>query len=381
MQCPSAGRWCQLHLVVSHGIAALVLWKLPSYLTECKWVNYSATGHWDSSTFCVMASVSVGRTAKQMTPPRPVWVKDGRTSNTQLLERMVNYTTLSTQRVLHTHILELGERLCPSSSPSSPPGTGPSPGPVQSPHSPSSKQLVGAAAGGDKPWTQVFTQLAEEEKERALKKQSESLQASFAQALSSRDRLEAELRQGQRVELLARFEQERAGLRAQTERETRLAVEEACERLRTQLLREAEETRRRETETFQAEAQERLKQRVQEVEKRVRAECEAVAQRDRETLQDGHTDELSQLQGRIQQLEGRLRSVTREKMQYESEFKKVQCSYRQFVDLTESSLHSDYLLKLRRLGREPGLTETEVQTDDIVIVRPTPWPLSRGKVH
>ena len=45
---------------------------------------------------------------------------------------------------------------------------------------------------------------------------------------------------------------------------------------------------------------------------------------------------------------------------------RLQCSYRQFVDLTESSLHSDYLLKLRRLGREPGYTDVAVQTDDVI---------------
>jgi len=45
-------------------------------------------------------------------------------------------------------------------------------------------------------------------------------------------------------------------------------------------------------------------------------------------------------------------------------FQKVQASYMRFVDLTDSSLHSDYLLKPRRLGREPGLVDTATQTDD-----------------
>ncbi|KAG5853305.1 hypothetical protein ANANG_G00071750 [Anguilla anguilla] len=325
-----------------------------------------------------MAPVPVGRTERQVAPPGPVRVKDSQTSSTQLLERMINHTTLSTQRVLHNHILELGEQLRPSSSSPSP---GPAPGPAQSPYSPSSRQLVGGAIESDRPWTEVFSELAEEEKERALQQQKETLQARFAEALSARGRLEAELRQGQRVELLARFEQERAGLRARAERETRLAVEEACERLRAQALREADEARRREAEAFRTEAQERLKECVREVERRVRGECEAEAQRDRRTLQDRHAQELDQLHAKIQQLEERLDCVTREKMQYEREFKKVQCSYRQFVDLTDSSLHSDYLLKLRRLGREPGLTEAEAQTDDIISVCPTPWPLSHRRVH
>ncbi|XP_064181700.1 MAP7 domain-containing protein 1 [Anguilla rostrata] len=198
-----------------------------------------------------MAPVPVGWTERQVAPG-PVRVKDSQTSSTQLLERMINHTTLSTQRVLHNHILELGEQLRPSSSSPSP---GPSPGPAQSPYTLSSRQLVGKAIEGDRPWTEVFSELAEEEKERALQQQKETLQARFTEALSARERLEAELRQGQRVELLARFERERAGLRAQAERETGLAVEEACERLRAQALREADEARQREAEAFQTEAQ------------------------------------------------------------------------------------------------------------------------------
>ncbi|KAG7465299.1 hypothetical protein MATL_G00174890 [Megalops atlanticus] len=319
-----------------------------------------------------MAAAPLGQTAGGslggvLGPPGPVWVRGGETSSTRLLERMINRTALSTQRVLHQHITELGERLCHTSSLSSP-----SPdhthSPAQLPRSPTGKQYMGGAMTGDTPWTETLIQWAEEGKERALKQQRESLQARFTEALSARERLEAEQRQGQRVELLAQFEEQCAGLRARMEEEKELAVEEACERLRAQLLTEAEELRDREVQAVHAQALERVRQCVGEAERAVRGECEREKQRDRERLQDHHNQELRQLHSRIQRLQERLDCVTREKMQYEREFKKVQCSYRQFVDLTDSSLHSDYLLRLRRLGKEPGFTEAEVQTDDIITV-------------
>ncbi|KAI1898556.1 hypothetical protein AGOR_G00073570 [Albula goreensis] len=323
-----------------------------------------------------MTTVPIGWTMKQtaqnsLAPLRPIWVGADQTSSTNLLERMINHTTLTTQRVLHQHILEIAEQQSASTSSS---------GPAKSLHCLSSQQLVGGATEDDKPWTEVYTQLTQEDRERALQQQRESLLVQFTEALSARERLEAELRQGLQVEMQAQFEQECTGLRAKMEQEMRLTVEQACETLKAQVLKEAAEMRQREMEAVHAEAQESMKQCVYEAEERMRTECEMAAQREKQRLHDSHTRVLEQLHDRIQQLEERLDSVTREKMQYERELKKVQCSYRQFIDLTDSSLHSDYLLKLRRLGQEPGLTEAEVQTDDIITVCPPPWPYSYMKV-
>ncbi|KTG34648.1 hypothetical protein cypCar_00010287 [Cyprinus carpio] len=271
--------------------------------------------------------------------------------DTRSLEKMVNRTTLSTQRVLHAHILELGEQLCPWSSPSAPNLVNPQP--------------VTEQEQPDVPTMEEFKQLAEKEKHAALKLQEESLQARFQEALQARDRLEAEMRRELQVELQAQFRARFQGLRAQMEEDKVQAVGEACRKRQEQLHKEAEETREKIIHTVREETQECVRRCVQDAERSIREECDMKAERQKQALQDRHEEKISKLQNRIQQLQDSLEQACRERIQYEAEFKKVQASYRRFVDLTDSSLHSDYLLKLRRLGREPGLTDTATQTDEI----------------
>ncbi|XP_052456781.1 uncharacterized protein LOC128016335 [Carassius gibelio] len=280
--------------------------------------------------------------------------------DTRSLEKMVNRTTLSTQRVLHTHILELGEQLCPWSSSR-----------VRTDdHLKLAPSLVNPRPATEReqpdvPAMEEFKQLAQKEKHAALKLQEESLQAWFQEALQARDRLEAEMRRELQVELQAQFRAQFEGLRAQMEEDKVQAVGEACRKLQDQLHKEAEETREKIIHTVREETQECVRRCVQEAERSIREECHMEAEREKQALQDRHEEKISKLQNWIQQLQDSLEQACRERIQYEAEFKKVQASYKRFVDLTDSSLLSDYLLKLRRLGREPGLMDTATQTDEI----------------
>ncbi|XP_072544876.1 uncharacterized protein [Salminus brasiliensis] len=230
-----------------------------------------------------------------MSGPVRTTLSGTRRSDLSSLEKMVNKTTLTTQRVLHTHILALGEKLCSQSSSSFTMDVLH----TSVPDSSTARLPLVELAQPDHPWTEGFQQWAEEEKEKALKLQEECLRAQFQEALQARARLEAEAIQDQRVNMEAQLEARCASLRQQMEKEKMLKVREACWRLREEMRREAE----------------------MEIQKEMR--------------------------------------VVQETME------KVQASYRQFIDLTDSSLHSDYLLKLRRLGREPGLIETATQTDEV----------------
>ncbi|KAK1797194.1 hypothetical protein P4O66_008583, partial [Electrophorus voltai] len=145
---------------------------------------------------------------------------------------------------------------------------------------------------------------------------STTCEHSSRRPLQARERLGAERTQGQRVELQAQLEARCTGPREQTEGETRLAAGGA----------------------------------------------EGGVGAGERAGDEGHKRTDGGGVG-LQQLQGTLVQVSRERMWYETEFKKVQASYRQFVDLTDTSLHSDYLLKLRCLGREPGLMENTTQTD------------------
>ncbi|XP_056606931.1 uncharacterized protein si:dkey-111f13.5 isoform X1 [Triplophysa dalaica] len=275
--------------------------------------------------------------------------------DTRSLEKMVNRTTLSTQRVLHKNILDLEEQSSPCSSLN----------PKTDKHL---KSPLKPVIGWDKPDTpalEEFKMLAEKEKHTALRLQEESLRARFQEALRARDRLEAEVRLELQVELQGVFRAHCDNLRAQREEKKVQAVGEACRKLRDQLEKEAEEDRERIIQALRKENQEHVRMCVQEAVKSVCDECDMKAERERHVLQDKHAEEISELHDRLRQLQDSLEKVCRERVEYEAEFKKVQASYRRFVDLTDSSLHSDYLLKLRRLGREPGLTDTSSQTDDI----------------
>ncbi|XP_056100081.1 uncharacterized abhydrolase domain-containing protein DDB_G0269086 [Rhinichthys klamathensis goyatoka] len=280
--------------------------------------------------------------------------------DTRSLEKMVNRTTLSTQRVLHTHILELGEQLCPWSFPKARTDNHLK----LAPNMVNSRPAIGQEQP-DAPVVEEFKQLAEDEKRAALKLQEERLQARFREALRARDKLEAEMRRELQVELQAQFRARCEGLKAQMEEEKVQAVGEACRKLREQLNKEAEETREAIIQTVREETQECVRRCVQDAERSVREECDMKAEREKRVYQDRHEQEISELQNRLQQLRDSLEQACRESIQYEAEFKKVQASYMRFVDLTDSSLHSDYLLKPRRLGREPGLVDTATQTDEI----------------
>ncbi|XP_069042797.1 caldesmon [Lepisosteus oculatus] len=300
------------------------------------------------------------------------FIRGDTTSNSRLLERIVNRGTLSTQRATHRHILELGDRR--SASPAAPPPAG-------------RVEDRGAAAPGegDPRWQEGEAPeprgTAEDERERALEQQRLTLQARFEEALRNRDRLEAEQRQRLRARLAARAQEQARALQARLEEERSRAVRQACEALAARLGREAEERGRAEAERVRAEAQAELSERVRQAEVRVREQCERDAARERRALREEHSQREAQLKEQIGELQVKVQRVTREKMLYEKEFKEVQVNYRRFVDLTDSSLHSDYLLRLRRLGREPGLAETGVQTDDVVGVAPPPelTPPPRGK--
>ncbi|KAA0723083.1 hypothetical protein E1301_Tti005202 [Triplophysa tibetana] len=267
--------------------------------------------------------------------------------DTRSLEKMVNRTTLSPQRLLHKNILDLEEQSSPCSSLN----------PKTDKHL---KSPLKPVIGWDKPDTLAldeFKMLAEKEKHTALRLQEERLRAQFQEALRARDRLEAEVRLELQVELQGVFRAHCDNLRAQKEEKKVQAVGEACRKLRDQLEKEAEEDREKIIQALRIENQ------------RMSGMYSFFCHHYQCLTYACPTFFISacayvSVCSRLRQLQDSLEQVCRERVEYEAEFKKVQASYRRFVDLTDSSLHSDYLLKLRRLGREPGLTDTSSQTDD-----------------
>ncbi|XP_066578526.1 uncharacterized protein LOC136768295 [Amia ocellicauda] len=278
------------------------------------------------------------------------------------LERIINRSALTTQRATHRHILALGERCCKTLldkrvSPRE-----------HRPHLPSEEE---EEEEEDVPcWTDRELRAAlrreAEERERALQEQRETLQAQFTEALESRGRLEAEERQGLRVQLAAQAEEALRRERARLQEESAGALRRAGEELSARLGREAEEEREREAERRRAEAQAQVAQCVQEAVSRVREQCHKEAETERGALRETHRQREAELQARIEQLQQTVCRVTEERAQREQQLKEVWSSFRSFLDLSTSGLHSDFLLPRPRLGPEPGLVETGVQTDSLL---------------
>ncbi|XP_036452631.1 inner centromere protein [Colossoma macropomum] len=193
-----------------------------------------------------------------MSTPARMTLSGTRRSDLNPLERMVNRTTLTTQRVLHTHILALGEKLSselPASSSSTMDVLR-----TSVPDSSTAWLPLVEMAQPDYPWMEEFQQWAEEEKEKALKLQEECLRAQFREALQARERLEAEAIQGQQANLQVQLEAHCAGLREQMKEEKKMEVQEACRRLKEEMKREAEMEREKEMGVIQEQMEERVRE-------------------------------------------------------------------------------------------------------------------------
>ncbi|KAK6478041.1 hypothetical protein HHUSO_G21748 [Huso huso] len=176
-------------------------------------------------------------------------------SNTDLLERIINRTTLSTQRATHRHILVIGNTFQKTKK----------------------KKKIASVSGGEQERgalpdqeeegseasalcrleeeLQALRAGAEQERELALQQQKQVLDARFREVLLNRDRLEEE-RLHQLSERLRSEAVEAARVLEERQREgERRAVQEACRTLRLQLGEEAEAERQREVRRVLAEAQ------------------------------------------------------------------------------------------------------------------------------
>ncbi|XP_078525110.1 uncharacterized protein LOC144798237 [Lissotriton helveticus] len=211
----------------------------------------------------------------------------------------------------------------------------------------------------------VYQTLAEEDKRRALKEQEESFTKLLEEVARNRDHLEAErLEQFRR-----RLERERSEvLQAQQmgfELEKQNAVRAACAELRLQVRREVEQERCRDVERALAAAAEEFQKELEVAIMAARDECRTQATDERSKLLHHHKLEIQALHGEIAALRQEISRLHQEKKAYEHQFQEVQLNYKRFIDLTDSSLHSDYLLRLQRLGLPPGHADVGVQTDRV----------------
>ncbi|XP_031755427.1 trichohyalin-like [Xenopus tropicalis] len=207
----------------------------------------------------------------------------------------------------------------------------------------------------------MITQL-QQEKEKALQEQREAFQKQLAETAQSRRHLEEERLALLRQEFLQKREGDlqrvRQSWEAESVKATGLAYQEG--------LREAEKARERELQAWREAEEVRFGERLKGALSAAAAEGQKRAEGQKETQGQKHAEQVKLLQEKLSAVQEQLNKVTQEKTDFECKFKEIQLNYKRFIDLTDSSLHSDYLLRLIHLGKPPGYVHSATQTDDVI---------------
>ncbi|XP_056425046.1 golgin subfamily A member 6-like protein 1 isoform X2 [Hyla sarda] len=202
----------------------------------------------------------------------------------------------------------------------------------------------------------------EKEKEEALREQNETFQKQLEEISRNRKRLEEERLKTLRQRIRKELEEEMEELRRTWKAESTAAVEEACQETQ----RQAERERERQMQAVKEAAESYYKQCVKDAVAETVAEERKRSEMQKISLRRRHEEELKSFQEKICAVQEQLTCVVREKNDFESQFKELQLNYKRFIDLTDSALHSDYLLRLIRLGKPPGYAHCAIQTDEDV---------------
>lgn len=277
----------------------------------------------------------------------------------EALERMLNKTTLSTQRVAHSNIVDLGARMVSSKA-----------GDFIEEHE---KQLQLVADEAEERATRelkaALKRLREEkdaERAKALKNQKEYYETLAQRIEEQRNRHEEE---NQR-ELLKNFMKEKeTALEKQWQECEKLkeeAVAVACEALARKLRAEfAIEKEQAVNEALRIAKEKYLIREKNSIEK-TRRECEEIARREAERVHKLHQEDIRRCNERYNLLEKKwLREIDHRK-NVEQDFRELQDDYRRFMDYTDGQFHSDYLMQLRHLGQKLAEKEiSKVTYDDL----------------
>ncbi|RUS72806.1 hypothetical protein EGW08_019430 [Elysia chlorotica] len=271
----------------------------------------------------------------------------------ELIERMLNKTTLVTQRVGHDQIMDIGDSILAASRTDD--------------HSDRERAMQEAVEAAETRATRELRAALrrqrtekDEERTRALEKQKWYAERLAARVSQQRDRAEAERVKELRKQL---GEEKEEALRNQWEECERLkeeAVEEACTALRKRLRDEFAVEREKAIADALRIAREGFKKREQDVIARTRQECEEEARLEAERVAALHKAEVDGLNLRYSILERKYNKELAHKQRVEKDFRALQEDYQRFMDYTDGRFHSDYLMRLRYMGMM--LAKKEIST-------------------
>ncbi|KAK3597339.1 hypothetical protein CHS0354_034581 [Potamilus streckersoni] len=276
------------------------------------------------------------------------------------LERILNKTTLTTQRISHDRIIEVGGHLLSSKT--------------DDYKEEQKRELHDALAAMEARATRELkaalkrlTQEKYEEKTKALQNLKEYYEKREKRIEEQRDKAEEERMR----EVLKKFEKEKAAAlatqREELECQKEIAVEEACKALSIRLHKEFLCEKEKAVMEALRIAEEKFKIREKEAMERVRRECEEVAKKEAERVAKLHEKHVEQLNQKYNVLEQKYMRELDHKKRVEQDFRELQDDYRRFMDYTDGKFHSDYLMRLRHLGRRLAEKQiSEVTYEDII---------------
>ncbi|XP_060086112.1 uncharacterized protein LOC132565475 [Ylistrum balloti] len=263
----------------------------------------------------------------------------------ETIERMLNKTTLSTQRVAHRQIVELGDYLLNNKADNS----------KEERERELQVALDAAEARATRELRAAIKRLRnskDEEKRKALQLQQEYYERLAKRIEEQRDAAEQERQR----ELTKQLDGEKENaLREQWEECERLkeiAIQEACQVLTRKLRLDFTLEKERAIAAALKEQKERFLIREQETIARTRRECEDLAKKEALRVAKIHQGEVDRLNYKYDVLEKKYLKELDHKNRLENDFRGLQDDYRRFMNYTDGKFHSDYLIKLRYTGMQ-----------------------------
>ncbi|XP_025079010.1 uncharacterized abhydrolase domain-containing protein DDB_G0269086-like [Pomacea canaliculata] len=261
----------------------------------------------------------------------------------ETLERMLQKTTLTTQRLTHSNIIEIGSKLLSHTTHDD----------VDDREKAIREAVEEAESRAARVLRAALSQLRHEkdqERQRSLEKQKLYYEKLAERVAEVRNEAEEE----RAKELVKKLHKEQeAALREQWEHCQELqreAVEAARAAVRKQIREElAMEKERAIAEALRI-AREGFKKREQEVISKTKYECEELARVEAERVAKVHQAEVDRLSHRYEVLNKKYQKELSHKQRVEEDFMALQDDYRRFMDYTDGRYHSDYMMRLRHLG-------------------------------
>ncbi|KAF6022854.1 hypothetical protein EB796_018836 [Bugula neritina] len=265
------------------------------------------------------------------------------TSRLELLEKLVNKCSLSTQRATHGNIITIGGRVL----------TGVEDDREKKYWQQIAEAVAEAEARAERERQRSLMRLKrklDEEKANALQEQKLYYQQLAERVAIQRDKLEAE----RIAEITRKMEYQKSeALRLQweeAERQKEKAVEDACKALTIKLNKEHRLDKELSIGHALKVAREGFKKKTEETIRATTKKCEEIAAKEAARVAKLHADEIHRHESRYGELKNKYNREHALRLRVDSDFSELQTDYQRFMNYTDGKYHSDYMMSLRRHG-------------------------------